>query len=99
MKNIILFVLLFVGTQTMAQKIESIRVDSLQYNFYIQGIPGVKYEWIFTTPPDYNDQYIITKKDTTYFHFRSVGSVAVMVRYKDKEGKWSDNLFTNIKVK
>lgn len=91
---------MFFSLQIMAQKIQAIRIDSLQYHFTISDVKDiVRYEWGFTTPPDYNEQYIITKRDTLYFHFRYTGTVSVCVRYKKEDGKWSEYLNENIKVK
>ena len=60
---------------------------------------STKYEWIFTAPPDFNNQIVLTKQDTIYYRFRTKGDVFITVRYKEKNEDWSNDLIKNLNIK
>jgi hypothetical protein len=100
MKKLMILLLLLVGFSAASQHIQYIRTDTLQYKFYIfDAKDAMKYEWTFEAPPDYHTQFIVTKNDTTYYHFQKAGFVNIYARYKNKDGKWSDDQYLNFDVK
>lgn len=100
MKKLMILALVLFSLGATAQKIEAVRVDSLQYNLFITGAKdAVKYEWTIEAPPVFNSQIMITKRDTLSYSFIQSGYVNVYVRYKNKEGEWSDEQFKSIQVK
>jgi hypothetical protein len=100
MKKLLLIALLLIGISATAQKIDYQRIGKLEYNLFVTGVKDtlVKYEWTIEAPPTYYSQLIFTKRDTTYYHFQEPGFVSVYVRYKNKAGKWSDDLYLYFNV-
>lgn len=100
MRKLLILCLLLFSLSAAAQRIEYKRVDSLQYLFWVSNVDSItKYEWTFEAPPDYYTQLVVAKQDTTYYHFREAGFVSIYVKYRNKSGKWSDDLYEHFNVK
>lgn len=98
--SMLLFSLCASAQYASAPRIDVVRLDSLQYNLFIVGVPdAIKFEWTVEAPPEWYPQFISAKNDTIYYRFKQAGFVNLYARYRTKEAGWSNELNYNVSIK